>query len=211
MPVRVAPISRTFDAIDGAIALIAIVLGCTGAIDAIPFLLRSVSMFSGLYYQRDLLGCLLGIVRGSLPAVTTLIAPLTIAVLIMRMRRPRLRLARCFRQYGAAACGAASIVLALEIANAFLDLPGRLDWSRLNVDFRLWEGHSSSFPARTVYGALALSLGEFPGLAVAGAYLALWATGLGRAEPRWIDRSGRALGWLWILVAVGVLVLPFTP
>jgi hypothetical protein len=208
MPAKIAPISRKFDAIDGAIAIAAIVPGCIGAIKSIPFLLHSASMFSGWYHQRDLLGCLLGIVRGSLPAVTALIAPLTIAVLIMRLRRPRPTVARCFRQYGTAACGAASIVLVLEFVNAFLDLPGRLDWSRLNVAFQLWAAPSSVFHTRTVYGALALSLGEFPGLSVAGAYLALWAAGLGRAEPSWIDRSGRTLGWIWILVALGFFGLP---
>jgi hypothetical protein len=56
--------------------------------------------------------------------------------------------------------------------------------------------------------AMALSLGESPGLAVGGAYLALWATGLGRRERSWLDRSGRAIGWAWILVALGFFGLP---
>jgi hypothetical protein len=58
-------------------------------------------------------------------------------------------------------------------------------------------------------GAIALGLGESPGLAVAGAYLALWAAGLWRSEPTWIDRAGRALGWFWILAALAFIVLPF--
>jgi hypothetical protein len=208
MPTRVAPTCRRFNAIDAAIVLAAVVLGCAGANESVGFVLHSIGMFSAWSYQRDVLGYLLGLVRGSLPAVSALIAPLTIAVLVMRLRHPRPPVAQCFRRYGAAACGLASIVVLLEIINAVLDLPGRLNWSRLNVDFQLWSAPSNSFQARTRYGAIALSLGESPGLSVAGAYLALWATGLGRAERSWIDRSGRVLGWMWVLIALADYTLP---
>jgi hypothetical protein len=36
------------------------------------------------------------------------------------------------------------------------------------------------------------------GFAVAGAWLALALGGRWRPEPSWIDRLGRAVGWLWI-------------
>ena len=40
------------------------------------------------------------------------------------------------------------------------------------------------------------------GFAVAGAWFALLLSGRRRPEPTWLDRLGRAIGWLWLGLSV---------
>jgi hypothetical protein len=149
------------------------------------------------------------IVRWSVPALSALLAPPTLALLLARIRTPRPPLARCFRQPGTAACAVASIVLVLEVVNQYLNLTIRIGMPRLVLDLWDWGANEATeFASPHRFGALAVGLGEMPGLAVAGAYLALWASGLWRPAQTWIDRAGRALGWFWILAALILIVFP---
>jgi hypothetical protein len=149
------------------------------------------------------------ILRWYLPALAVLIAPITLAVLIMRLRRPRPPFSRCFRQPGAAACAAATTFFVLDVLTRLLDLIFRFSADRMGVVFHTGSMTTSlRYHVDNLFGPLALWVGEWSGMAVAGAYLALWATGLWRSQPSWIDRTGRVLGWLWMLMGLGVICLP---
>lgn len=149
------------------------------------------------------------IVRWSLPALAALLAPMTLAILVVSLRSPRPPLARCFRQPGAAACAVASIFLVLEVVNHYLNLTIRIGMPRLMQDLYDWGAHEATeFATPYNFGALAVGLGETSGLAVAGVFLALWASGLWRPASTWLDRAGRALGWFWIIAALILIVFP---
>ncbi|MBX6311366.1 MAG: hypothetical protein IRY99_00355 [Isosphaeraceae bacterium] len=115
----------------------------------------------------------------------------TLAILVLRLRRPRPALHRLARQPGALACGAASLVwlvrwgLLLGIAAMRGPAaPALVGW-----------GNSGSAPwwSHALYrGAAACAA------AVAGAWLAAVWGGWRRTEPGWIDRLGQLLGLAWI-------------
>jgi hypothetical protein len=118
------------------------------------------------------------------------LAGLSIAVLGLRLRRPRPGLRRLARQPGFVACTAAAIVLGIRMANLAsvagvitLDSPGSSFWGEIFDD------------------GMRDSLGSIPsdvGCAVAVAWTIQGLGGRWRPEPSWIDRTGRVLGALWI-------------
>lgn len=107
----------------------------------------------------------------------------------LRLRRPRPKLRRLLRQPGMVAASAASLALAVTWFRDRLSAQGGAGW----------------VPAyRPVV---------FPdGASLAGcvAVLVAWALllGSGRWQPErsWLDRTGRFLGWVWLLQPVGPLV-----
>jgi hypothetical protein len=209
---------RRFTALDACLVLGSLVLGVAWAIQTVPLLTQlagsdACGPFTWLREANGGYHTPLGYqtlqLQRSLHAVAALFAPLTLTLLILRVRRPRPPLTRCFRQPGATACAVASILLVLEVVNHFLNPTIRIDMTRMHMDLFMGDLdlRIAVFPASR-FGAIALGLGESPGLAVAGAYLALGAAGLWRSEPSWIDRAGRALGWFWILAALAFILLP---
>jgi hypothetical protein len=56
------------------------------------------------------------------------------------------------------------------------------------------------YPGFPFGGRVLTVLGDRIGFAVAGVWLALLLVGRWKAEPSWIDRLGRALGCLWIVL-----------
>ena len=104
---------------------------------------------------------------------------LTLACLAVRLRRPRPDRRRLWRQPGAIACVSAAVAVAIfylaAAVSALIDRRvGILDYSE-----------SSS--------ALA-------GSAIIGSWLTLGLSGTWRAEPGWIDRLGRGLGIVWVVL-----------
>jgi hypothetical protein len=147
--------------------------------------------------------------RQSLHLVAAFLTPLTLGLFVLTFRNRRASLPSLFRQPGVAACAVAAILLMLEVANHFLDLTNRFaDVSQLTQSGPSYALSSPRLRGFTLLDSLAFSLGEAPGLAVAGAYLALCTTALWRAQSTWIDRAGRLLGWLWIIIALAFVVLP---
>lgn len=103
----------------------------------------------------------------------------TFALVAIRLRAPRPGFRRLARQPGFVACGAAAPA-ALLCAGSGLGF--LVSGSRFRVG-------PASF------------IGYTPELcfSVVGAWLALAASGRWKAEPSWIDRTGRAIGVLWIV------------
>ncbi len=106
---------------------------------------------------------------------------LTVSVLAIRLRRPRPPLRRLGRQPGFGACLAATI--GLGVIGIFLTVPGPNAYSRLPPGLRV---NTVAFPCI--------------GAAVGASWAVMAVGGRWRPCPSWIDRAGRAIGVLWIIV-----------
>jgi hypothetical protein len=142
--------------------------------------------------------------RIAAPMVAQLATPALLsgsaAVVLCRLRAPRPRRVRLWRQPGFLACLAACSPFAWKFAPTFAVIlrvtasarrpvpPGGLDWGGPSVD---WSDLLPNVLPAQVYAAPAVLL----------AWLVTWAAGRCRLEPSWIDRTGRAIGVLWLLVS----------
>ena len=204
---------RRFTTVDALVLLAALSLGVTWMFEARTLLISFATadgllrpplrplptFFAPLYFV---------VLRRSLHPLAALFAPMTFAVCMLRLRQPRPSLAQCLRRPGASACAVAAIVLSLEVFNYFLDLASRFsDVCMLGNSIASY-AKGMRLAGITVFNSIAFSIGQAPGLAAAGAYLALWSSQLWRSESSWIDRAGHALGWFWIMTAVAFILLP---
>jgi hypothetical protein len=112
--------------------------------------------------------------QGTAPCV---VFTLMIALIPLRLRRPRPRLAALIRQPGFAACCAGAVALGLGVLTT-LATSAQFPWSA-------W-----------IFWASSASWGDS---VVPGAWLFLVLSGRWRAKADWIDRFGRVLGAFWIL------------
>jgi hypothetical protein len=123
----------------------------------------------------------------------------TVALLGLRLRQPRPALRRLARQPGLVACGAAMLALILEVAGIIL---GEIVVPPSSVIARTVPPYLRlSLPRailHSIRGTILLQVNA--GCAVAGALLILALSGRWRSEPSWLDRSGRALGYAWMIV-----------
>ncbi len=111
------------------------------------------------------------------------------ALLLIRFRGPRPRRRRLLGQPGLVAAVAALVVLTLEsillVGAAWAD--GRFQ--------------AISVASRATFAANGtVLLAHHAGWAVVVAWLTLALTGRWRSEPSWVDRWGRVLGLIWIVV-----------
>jgi hypothetical protein len=128
---------------------------------------------------------------------------LTLAVGLLRLREPRPRLRRVFRQPGMAACMA---VLSFIFINIFMFISYHII---MDIDPKFYNsGHYLNLYddggwilllSFTGWAGGWILLLSFTGWAVSAAWIVLRLAGAWRAEPGWIDRTGRALGIYWIL------------
>ena len=109
--------------------------------------------------------------------------PLSIALLALRMRRPRPKLRRVWRQPGAVACLACLLTFSL--------------WG-VTLGGQAIIGRRTEIPWKNIDFAMP-SLGG-AGFVILGVWLVFWLGRIARPEKSWIDRSGRALGVTMILV-----------
>jgi hypothetical protein len=187
---------RRLTAVDALILMATVALGSAWLIEAAPLL--------ELFAINDRF-----LFRQSLHSVAAFFAPPTLALLLLRFRQPRPPMAFCLRQPGTVSCVVAAIMLIVELGNYFLNFSVRFgDFFHLLNFCSGYARSSRRLSDLTLSGALGFSVGAAPGLAVAGAYLALWSAGLWRPESSWIDRAGRVVGWFWILVALAFILLP---
>jgi hypothetical protein len=110
------------------------------------------------------------------------VVPVMAAMIVIRLRRPRPRLIRF--QPGFVACVAVLVSL----------LPG-FAWIATiyhRPGFRRAQGFQQAWSITT----------DWSETAVIGAWTALYLSKKWRAEPSWIDRTGRALGLFWVLLFV---------
>ena len=113
-----------------------------------------------------------------------------------------------FSQSQRVGCAVAAIVLSIEVVNYFLDLATRFSDVAMLTNSVAGYANGRRLAGLTLFNSIAFSIGQAPGLAVAGAYLALWSSRLWRSESSWIDRAGHALGWFWIITSVAFILLP---
>ncbi len=207
------PPERRFTTVDALVLLAALALGVTWMIEALTLLISFATADGLLLWPLHPPGGFSArltfvVVRRSLHPLAAFFAPLTFALCMLQLRQPRPSLAHCFRRGGASACTVAAIALSLEVVNYFLDLATRFaDVAALANSIDSY-AKGMRLAGITLFSSMAFSIGQAPGLAVAGAYLALWSTRLWRSESTWIDRAGRALGWFWIITAVAFMILP---
>ena len=144
-------------------------------------------------------------IQDALSLLTPYVASATMALVAIRLRRPRPTLGRLLRAPGAVACTVASAAIVLIVCWAFSALAaGRIITFSQHVEWLPNNGgHGSGGGLHYPFsGRLLTAYGDQVGFAVAGAWLSLLLAGRWRPERTWIDRAGRALGWIWLSLAV---------
>jgi hypothetical protein len=116
--------------------------------------------------------------------ISSFLIPWTVALLILRLRRPRPSRRRLFMRPGFVAC---AIAIAMMV---FLCLD---EYRQCVFTYR-------SFPALGFQNVVALNYRISVSFATAGLWVLMAACGRWHAERSWIDRAGRAMGALWIIL-----------
>jgi hypothetical protein len=133
---------------------------------------------------------------GSLVAIfVPFILPLSVALVALRLRSPRPKILRVFRQPGTAACIAIVCVTILTL------ITNCVAPSCFVASIAGRRAELASF----VWSSIENSEAEAPmlwGTAVVVAWVTLWLSRGWRAEPSWIDRAGRALGVACLIASV---------
>jgi len=167
---------RRFGVLDGMILVAALAVASL-----------SIHPALGLLLEQDGLGMDPELRLGTLPRMVVQVteptaAALTVAFLLIRLRRPRPRFRRLMRQPGMAAgiAAASAMMVGVLLIPAVFALVG----------VPAWEG---------LYRGWFLTIFEPAGGAVAAVWLFLALARVGRPEAGWIDRLGRALGGFWIV------------
>jgi hypothetical protein len=110
----------------------------------------------------------------------------TVVYIPIRLRGPRPSLLRLMRQPGTAACAAVVIVMTIDEIIWILYCV-RNSYSAAQTQPMFWRVNSDHVPP-----------------AVAAVWLGMLFSRRFRPEPCWIDRFGRAIGFLWLLkLAIG--------
>lgn len=133
------------------------------------------------------------IILGSQWILTPLLVTWSLALWILRLRRPRPRLRRLFRQPGMAATTVVllSVVLLLFrflalCAVAFLEDPNLFARAGEGLTLDVLFVFSKQYTSELCDALLAV-------------WLVLWLAGAWRSERSWIDRAGRTLGVLGVV------------
>jgi hypothetical protein len=122
-----------------------------------------------------------------LTAASPCAGAMSLALLALRLVRPRPGLRRLARQPGLVACAVFAVDSILVALFAMTNRTG----GRFFFADAMWILHGQ-WVLRTNY------FWPQAGSAVGGAWIALALGGRWKAEPSWIDRAGRALGVYWI-------------
>ena len=140
--------------------------------------------------------------------VGALVASLTLVAL--RSRRPRPRWSRLMRQPGWIACLAAS---GAGVAATGLDWVGRSYGDSIGYRSRWgWGFDPSDVETPPVVRLQAFTtVGLVVGLVVLTSWLILALGGRWRAERSWVDRAGRVVGVIWLLLLAGYPALSLIP
>jgi hypothetical protein len=183
---------RPFGLVDAMIMVAAVAAGLW--VNRINWLDLNSLWYGGAYH---------GIQR-LLSLVMPHIAAATMALVAIRMRRPRPPLRRLLRAPGAVACTVASAAIVLIVIWAVsATAAGRaIMFSQAVRRLPNNGGRGSGGTLDPFEGRLFVVYGDQVGFAVAGAWLSLMLAGRWRPERTWLDRLGRAVGWSWLGLAV---------
>jgi hypothetical protein len=132
------------------------------------------------------------VVRG-LPSLLPCLATVTLAVVCLRMTPPRPRLRRVALQPGASACLAATLAIMTSAVDFGMS---SFWWRALRGESMTWDvvpSHAMEYLFQAAPRAA---------IAVGASWLLLCVSRRSKPERSWIDRLGRILGVLWILMAV---------
>jgi hypothetical protein len=121
-----------------------------------------------------------------------LVIPWTLLLLVLRMRPPRPIGRRIWRQPGMAACLAAVLGWFWTIFPLLL---------AMNVEY-VARSRRSITPTDWAQKYLSDELFMYIGLAIAATWFVQYLSGRWRRPADWIDRMGRVLGSLWILIGL---------
>jgi hypothetical protein len=116
--------------------------------------------------------------------ISSFLIPWTVALFFLRFQRPRPSRRRLFMRPGFVACAIASAMM------VFLCLD---EYRQCVLAYR-------SFTALSVQNVFALNYRISVSFATAGLWVLMAACGRWHGEPSWIDRAGRAVGILWIIL-----------
>jgi hypothetical protein len=125
--------------------------------------------------------------------ITPWLSMMTLAIFVMRLRRPRPPFRLMFRQPGA-------IAAVLAVLN--LGYIGMFTLGRLAVRGTRGPGIFFPTPLAQVLGDFFLFSSVQAGPMIAGAWIALRLTGRLRRERGWLDGLGTLIGATWILIVI---------
>jgi hypothetical protein len=126
-----------------------------------------------------------------------LLESLTLAVLILRLRRPRPSLRRLARQPGFAASFVVLFFLIFQVIEAGTEVAKRMIEGQFPCNREIFYGE---FLQNVIIQTFELDFYLGPAVAVMWALMALGRTF--RREAGWIDRLGRIMGSLWIAAMI---------
>ena len=162
-----------------------------------PFATRFIGWIEGVW------GCLV--------LASPFAAAWTLAILGLRLRRPRARWSRLVRQPGLVAGLMAAFVLVVRLPG-FATMCARV-LGQPNLAVRNVTGIGGGGVGRGGGCFMGLPPGylwfdtdhflntmAMIGVAVGSSWILLLVSGRWRPEPSWIDRAGRVLGWFWIAI-----------
>lgn len=191
---------RRFTLLDAVVLIAAIAIGLAGVRGGwieFPLLDRPDGGWTGLA------------VIGRIPLILLIVMPcfttLNIAVLLLRFRRPRPRLRRLFLQPGAAACGAVFLTWLTLNGTGLMFVAIDHIWGDVTL-VRDSTGVEETLSWSLMMGGPYL-FSASPSLAVLIAWSLLFSIGRWRAEPTWIDRVGRSMGIVWLLVGLALFYI----
>ncbi len=155
-----------------------------------------------LAQRTDVLGLDPGLLPGLAPLTRQVVlgwpvvAMWTLALVALRLRKPRPIGRRLFSPPGVATCVVASVMMGLEVAyEALLYVASML----IKNPAAFGSGDGWSWVA---YWSLLKASSPTIGLAVAASWVAMALARRWRPERGWIDRAGLVVGALWIILVV---------
>jgi hypothetical protein len=124
--------------------------------------------------------------------VVAMVAP---ALLLLRLRQPRPPARRLFAPPGVAACMVATVIMALEcVEDSLYSIAFTLAYHEPGAPFPESAATTLALSATGAFLTTRVSYG------IAAAWVAIAIARRWRAEPSWIDRAGRVVGCLWLLL-----------
>ncbi len=125
------------------------------------------------------------------------VASWTAALVVLRVRRPRPARWRLFATPGVAACVVATTLFLLEITAACLSYAFSLLIPTMIGATTIWPGFD---PMLLLYSTLRGGTSMAIGFGVASLWIWMALARRWRPEPHWIDRTGRLLALLWLIL-----------
>ncbi len=176
--------SRTFTLLDGMILVAASAVAIASSRE-----IGIGGVFDG-WSKQDWSGRMDAVLQTGVDVLIPSLPVITPALLVLRLRRPRPPLRRLLLQPGAVACAVAAVGMVVGV------LDGSVEYAVNAIN-----AGTPSVPHRNLIGLVDASLRPVA-FAVPVCWGLLATSRLCRPEPSWIDRTGRVVGILWVVLAL---------